>query len=219
MDKIIVTASHLAWIDELKLKLPGHESYPGFMLPGILVMSVVQVCYQHFSSEILMSKNHEGYLELLTMTAPIKPREAVAGYLLTGIVVASFAVLCFLLLVCLFLPGFHISLIAFVLFTTGLALFFTSAGIVVGVTVLDPHNLTTVSIFVTMPLTYLCGVFFPLEMYSQPIRMTIEVIPLIQAIAGLRSGAFPLFEISCVWAAAALAVIVATRMFEKNMHL
>jgi ABC-type multidrug transport system permease subunit len=89
----------------------------------------------------------------------------------------------------------------------------------VGVSVLDPHNLTTVSIFVTMPLTCLCSVFFPLVMCPQPIRMLIEAIPLTQAIAGLRSGVFPLFEISYVWVAAALAVIIAVRMFEKKMHL
>ena len=201
------------------VNMPGQSSYLQFMLPGVLMMCVVQVCYQHFSSEIWMSKNHEGYLELLTMAAPIKPHEAVAGYLLTGIVIAFFAVLCFLLPVWLFLPGFQISLSALVLFTIGLALFFTSAGIVVGVSVLDPHNLATVSIFVTMPLTYLCGVFFPLDMYPQPVRMLIEAIPLTQAIEGLRSGTFPLFEIAFVWAAAALAVIFAARMFERNMHL
>ncbi|OPY51430.1 MAG: ABC-2 type transporter [Methanosaeta sp. PtaU1.Bin060] len=201
------------------VNMPGRESYLSFMLPGILMMSVVQVTYQHFSSEIWMSKNHEGYLELLTMTAPIRPGEAVAGYLLTGIVVAFFAVLCFLLPVWLFLPGFRISLAALVLFTIGLALFFTSAGIVVGVKVLDPHNLTTVSIFVTMPLTYLCGVFFPLDMYPQPARVLVELIPLTQAIEGLRGGAFPFVEIGYVWAAAAVAVVFAVRMFEKNMHL
>lgn len=201
------------------VNMPGRESYLSFMLPGILMMSVVQVTYQHFSSEIWMSKNHEGYLELLTMTAPIRPGEAVAGYLLTGIVVAFFAVLCFLLPVWLFLPGFRISLAALVLFTIGLALFFTSAGIVVGVKVLDPHNLTTVSIFVTMPLTYLCGVFFPLDMYPQPARVLVELIPLTQAIEGLRGEAFPFVEIGYVWAAAAVAVVFAVRMFEKNMHL
>jgi len=201
------------------VNLPGRESYLSFMMPGILMMCVVQVCYQHFSSEIWMSKNHEGYLELLTMAAPIKPHEAVAGYLLTGIVVAFFAVLCFLLPVWLFLPGFHISFSALILFTIGLALFFTSAGIVVGVTVLDPHNLTTVSIFVTMPLTYLCGVFFPLDMYPQPVRMLIEIIPLTQAIEGLRAGGVPLFEIAFVWISAILSVIVAANMFEKHMHL
>jgi len=35
----------------------------------------------------------------------------------------------------------------------------------------------------------------------------------------LRSGAFPLFEIAYVWVAAVMAVMVATRMIEKNMHL
>ena len=201
------------------VSLPGRESYLSFMIPGILMMCVVQVCYQHFSSEIWMSKNHEGYLELLTMTAPIKPREAVAGYLLTGIVVAFFAVLCFLLPVWLFLSGFHISLVALILFTIGLALFFTSAGIIVGVTVRHPHNLTTVSLFITMPLTYLCGVFIPTEMYPKAARMLIEIIPLTQAIEGLRNGGVPIFEIAYVWAAAALAVIGAVRCFEKNMHL
>ncbi|NMC10611.1 MAG: ABC transporter permease, partial [Methanothrix sp.] len=201
------------------VSLPGRESYLSFMMPGILMMCVVQVCYQHFSSEIWMSKNHEGYLELLTMAAPINPREAVAGYLLTGIVVAFFAVSCFLLPVWLFLPGFQISLAALILFTIGLAIFFTSAGIVVGVSVLDPHNLTTVSIFVTMPLTYLCGVFFPLDMYPQPVRVLIGAIPLTQAIEGLRSGTFPLSEVAYVLAMAALAMIFAARCFEKNMHL
>lgn len=201
------------------VNMPGGQSYLGFMLPGILMMCVVQVCYQHFSSEIWMSKNHEGYLELLTMTAPIKPREAVAGYLLTGIVIAFFAVLCFLAPITLFLPGFQISYPALILLTIGLALFFTSAGIVVGVTVLDPHNLATVSIFVTMPLTYLCGVFYPPEMYPPAARVLIEIIPLTQAIEGLRSGAFPMFEIAYVWATAALSVVFAAWMFERNMHL
>ncbi|MDM7934690.1 MAG: ABC transporter permease [Methanothrix sp.] len=201
------------------VKMPGREPYLQFMLPGILMMCVVQVCYQHFSSEIWMSKNHEGYLELLTMAAPIRPREAVAGYLLAGIVIAFFAVLCFLLPVWLFLPGFHISLSALILFTIGLALFFTSAGIVVGVSVLDPHNLATVSIFVTMPLTYLCGVFFPTDMYPQPLRVLIEAIPLTQAIEGLRSGTFPLFEIAFVWAAAAMAAFSAAVIFERKMRL
>jgi len=49
--------------------------------------------------------------------------------------------------------------------------------------------------------------------------MLIEIIPLTQAIEGLRNGGVPIFEIAYVWAAAALAVIVAVRMFEKNMHL
>lgn len=201
------------------VKMPGREPYLQFMLPGILMMCVVQVCYQHFSSEIWMSKNHEGYLELLTMAAPIRPREAVAGYLLAGIVIAFFAVLCFLLPIWLFLPGFHISLSALILFTIGLALFFTSAGIVVGVSVLDPHNLATVSIFVTMPLTYLCGVFFPTDMYPPPLRVLIEAIPLTQAIEGLRSGTFPLFEIAFVWAAAAMAAFSAAVIFERKMRL
>ncbi|MFB3766069.1 MAG: ABC transporter permease [Methanotrichaceae archaeon] len=201
------------------VKMPGRESYLDFMLPGILMMCIVQVCYQHFSSEIWMSKNNDGYLELLTMTAPIKPHEAVAGYLLTGIVVAFFAVLCFLLPVWLFHPGFNISIGALILFTIGLSLFFTSAGIVVGVSVLDPHNLTTASIFVTMPLTYLCGVFFPMNMYPQPIRMLIEAVPLTQAIDGLRSGAFPLLQIVYVWTLAALSIAIAARIFEKKMHL
>jgi ABC-type polysaccharide/polyol phosphate export permease len=134
-------------------------------------------------------------------------------------VIAFFAILCFLLPVSLFLPGFQISYPALILFTIGLALFFTSAGIVVGVSVLDPHNLATVSLFVTMPLTYLCGVFFPPEMYPQVARVLIEIIPLTQAIEGLRNGAFPAFEIAYVWVMAALAVAVAIWMFEKNMHL
>lgn len=199
--------------------MPGRGSYLSFMLPGVLMMCVVQVTYQHFSSEIWMSKNHEKYLELLTMTAPIKPIEALAGYLLTGVVIGLFAVTCFLIPVVLFLPDFDIPLFSLLLFTMGLAIFFTAMGIIVGVRIVDPHNLTTVSIFITMPLTYLCGVFFPLDMYPEIVRWLIELIPLTQAIEGLRYGGFPLMQMIYVWSTAFLAALAATKIFERNMHL
>jgi ABC-type polysaccharide/polyol phosphate export permease len=56
-------------------------------------------------------------------------------------------------------------------------------------------------------------------MYPKAARMLIEIIPLTQAIEGLRNGGVPIFEIAYVWTMAAIAMIVATRMFEKNMHL
>jgi ABC-type polysaccharide/polyol phosphate export permease len=69
-----------------------------------------------------------------------------------------------------------------------------------------------------MPLTYLCGVFVPVEMYPPSFRLMIEVIPLTPAIEGLREGGLPIAEIIYVWCAAALAVVAAIKVFERNMH-
>jgi hypothetical protein len=46
----------------------------------------------------------------------------------------------------------------------------------------------------------------------------IEIIPLTQVIEGLRNGELPLAEIIYVWCAAALAVLTAIKVFERNMH-
>lgn len=199
--------------------MPGNASYLQFLLPGILMMSVVQVTFQHFSFEIWSSKNHEKYLELLTMTAPIKPFEAVAGYLLAGMTIALFAVACFMLPLSLFLPSLKVSLPSVALMAAGLGLLFTAVGIITGVCVVDPHNLSTVSIFVTLPLTYLCGVFFPMDMYPEPVKRIIDLIPLTRAIDGLRGDGFPLCEIAYVWAFAVLAASITVIIFKRKMHI
>lgn len=157
---IVVTTSWLAGINELNLKEPSQEDVFVLVIGG----------RPGHSGETARPRVLPGL-----HAAGNTDEERGAG-LLSIIVVAFFAVLCFLLPGCLFLPVFHILLIALVLFTIGLALFFTLVGIVVDVSVIDPRILTTVSIFVTMPRTYLRGVFFPLEMYPLPARMLIEAI-------------------------------------------
>jgi hypothetical protein len=55
-------------------------------------------------------------------------------------------------------------------------------------------------------------------MYPPPFGLMISVIPLTPAIEGLRGDGLPLAEIVYVWCTAALAVLAAIKIFERNMH-
>lgn len=194
----------------------GGSGYFEFILPGILMLTVMQVAYTHFSSEIWISRQVDKYLELLMMVAPIHPLEAVAGYLIAGVFISLFAVGCFLALAYLVLPGLSVSLPWIIAFGAGLGIFFTSLGIISGVSHTNPHHFSTTGVFILLPLSFLCGIFFPLDIYPKVVRLLVELIPLTQAVEGLR-GNNPLIRLLYVWCTGLLVVFLSAWVFKRRL--
>lgn len=192
-------------------------SYIQFLIPGILMMTIAQVTHHHFSFEVWAAKNYEKYLETLTMIAPIRPSEAVIGYLLAGVMIAIFTVISFLIPIYIFFRSTLISLPLLLLFTLGLGILFSATGFVTGIYFDDAHHLNIANSFIIIPLSFLCGVFFPLDLYPEPIRFLIELVPLTQAIEGLRGNAILLLQIGYVWITAVIAAIMAILVFKRKM--
>lgn len=84
----------------------GESAYFEYIFPGVLMISVMQASYTHFSTEIWISRQVDKYLELLMMVAPIYPLEAVAGYLIAGTLISLFAAGCFVLMAMVLEPKF-----------------------------------------------------------------------------------------------------------------
>ncbi len=137
----------------------GEISYFNYIFPGVLMISVMQASYTHFSSEIWISRLVDKYLELLIMVASIYPLEAVAGYLIAGTFISLFAAGCFVLMAMLVVPGLSISLGWLFGFTAGLGIFFVSLGIISGVSHTDPHIFSATNTLIILPLSFLCGIF------------------------------------------------------------
>lgn len=195
---------------------PGSGDYFAYIFPGILMITVMQVCYTHFSGEIWISRKVDRYLDLLMMVAPIHPVEAVAGYMLAGVPITFFAVGCFLALACLVMQYLTLSLAWLAGFSAGLAVFFTSLGIISGVSHDDPHNFTATGTLILLPSSFLCGIFFPLDVYPEAVRFFIGIIPLTQAVEGLRSDA-PLKHLLYVWGVALFTAAVSARVFYRKI--
>jgi ABC-type multidrug transport system permease subunit len=194
----------------------GGSAYFEYIFPGVLMISVMQASYTHFSTEIWISRQVDKYLELLMMVAPIYPLEAVAGYLIAGTLISLFAAGCFVLMALLVVPGLTISLGWLFGFTVGLGIFFVSLGIISGVTHTDPHLFATTNTLIILPLSFLCGVFFPLDVFPKAIRFLLELIPLTQAVEGMRSSA-PLKHLLYVWVTALFTAVVSARVFHRKL--
>ncbi|NPV28121.1 MAG: ABC transporter permease [Firmicutes bacterium] len=194
----------------------GGNTYFEYVFPGILMITVMQVSYTHFSSELWISRQVDKYLELLMMVAPIYPLEAVAGYLIAGIFISLFAVGCFLVMAYLVIGSSSVSLGWLIGFSAGLGVFFTSLGIISGISHTNPHHFTTTGTLILLPLSFLCGIFFPLELYPKAVRCFIELVPLTQAVEGLRSSS-PLRHLLYVWGVALFTAIVSARIFHRKI--
>ncbi len=199
------------------VRMPGGTPYIQFLIPGILMMSTAQVTHLHLSFEVLAARTYEKYLELLTMVAPIRPYEAVIGYILTGVMIAIFNVIIFLIPIYIFFRTTFISLPLLLVFTVGVGILFSATGFSAGIYFDDPHHLSIVNSLVITPLSFLCGVFFPLDFYPEQIRLLIELVPLTQAIEGLRGDGILLFQVGYVWITAIIAVVLAIVIFKRKM--
>ena len=193
----------------------GTIAYFSYVFPGILLLTVMQVCYGHFSAEIWLSRRVDKYLELLMMVAPIRPVEAVLGYLIAGIIITFFAAICFLLVAWAILKTIPFSLGWMAVFATGLAVFFTAMGIIAGVSFNNPHHKGAADTLLLLPLSFTCGVFFPLDVYPEEIRWLFYLVPLSQAVEGLREQS--IWQLTYVWSTAIVAALAATYVFRRRL--
>jgi ABC-2 type transport system permease protein len=194
----------------------GSSAYFVFIFTGVLMISVMQATYTHFSTEIMVARRGDKYLELLMMVAPISSLEAVAGYLFASIFISLFAAGCFIAVALLLVPGLNVALWWLLGFSTGLGVFFAALGIIIGVIFTDTKKFTTANTLILLPLSFLCGVFFPLDVFPQAIRYVLELIPLTQAVEGLRSGT-PLLHLLYVWVLALVMAVITAKVFKHKI--
>ena len=194
----------------------GSGSYFEFIFPGVLMISVMQATYTHFSTEIMVARRGDKYLELLMMLAPISPLEAVAGYLFASIFISLFAAGCFIAVALLLVPELTVATWWLLGFSAGLGVFFAALGIIIGVIFTDTKKFSTANTLILLPLSFLCGVFFPLDVFPQAIRYVLELIPLTQAVEGLRSST-PLLHLLYVWALAVITAVIAAKVFKRKI--
>lgn len=138
----------------------GH-SYLEFIIPGLIIMGMINNSYQNTASSILISKFHGNIHDLLV--APISYLEMMSAYVAGG-VVRGVMVGCITYLVSLL---FALLLPAHPLYLTLIALLtcitFAEVGILASVHSRSFDELSMVTNYILMPLTYLSGVFYSIH--------------------------------------------------------
>ncbi len=175
-------------------KMPSHQGvdYLAFLIPGLMMMGLMNNAFQNSSSSIVSSK-FSGDLEDLRV-APLSNQQIIwamsLGALVRGLVVS---VITFLVgsLFCYYQSGEILQIthpiLTFYFIVVG-GLIFGLLGISVAFWATTFDQLSAFSAFILLPLTYLGGVFLSIENLHPIWQMISKMNPLLYLINGLRYG-------------------------------
>lgn len=164
----------------------GGFSYMEFIVPGLIMMSVITNSYANVSSSFFSSKFQHNIEEL--MIAPVPTWIIVLGYvgggmsraILIGIIVTTIS---------MFFVDVHIhnlgAIVLTLLLTSSL---FSTAGLINGIFGKSFDDISIVPTFILTPLTYLGGVFYSLTLLPEFWQMVSKINPIVYMVSGFRYG-------------------------------
>ncbi|HET6435677.1 MAG TPA: ABC transporter permease [Xanthomonadaceae bacterium] len=162
----------------------GGVSYGAFIIPGLLMLSLLNESISNASFGIYMPKWAGTIYELLS--APVSPFEVVVGYVGAAATKSVLLGALILLTARLFVP-YEIQhpgwMLCFLLLT---ALSFSLFGFIIGLWADDFQKLQVVPLMVMTPLTFLGGAFYSIDMLP-PVWQKITLFnPVVYLISGVR---------------------------------
>ena len=201
----------------------GRLSYTAFLIPGLVMMSVLQNAFANTSSSLIQSKV-TGNL-VFVLLAPLSHFEFYAAYILAAVfrgVVVGFGV--FLITAWYGLPAIEYPLWILTFAFLGAAIL-GSLGLIAGIWADKYDQLAAFQNFVIMPATMLSGVFYSIHSLPPAWQVVSHFNPFFYMIDGFRYGFFGISDIppwnSLVIVACFFIVVsvIALRLLQKGYKL
>ncbi|MEN9863923.1 MAG: hypothetical protein RLZZ601_1687 [Pseudomonadota bacterium] len=201
----------------------GRLNYTAFLIPGLVMMSVLQNAFANTSSSLIQSKV-TGNL-VFVLLAPFSHLEFYAAYVLAavfrGIVVGSGV----LLITAWFaMPSFEYPLWIMTFALLGAAIL-GSMGLIAGIWADKYDQLAAFQNFIIMPATMLSGVFYSIHSLPAAWQVVSHFNPFFYMIDGFRYGFFGVSDIS-PWNSLAIVACffvvvsaIALRLLQKGYKL
>ena len=182
--------------------------YVDFIVPGLILMSVISNSYANVVSSFYSSKFQHNIEELLI--APLPNFIILAGYVAGGVVVGVVVTLVSLLFTDLSIHSYAVTLVVFVL----TSVLFATAGFINAVYANSFDDISIVPTFVLTPLTYLGGVFYSIGMLPTFWQQVSLANPVLYMVNAFRYGLLGVSDIA-MWQAFTiiLGFVVALGMF------
>ncbi|MGM0219466.1 ABC transporter permease [Enterococcus sp. AZ126] len=181
-------------------------SYMEFIVPGLIMMSVITSSYANVSSSFFSQKFQKNIEELLV--APVPTHIIIWGFVIGGLG-RSVLVGTLVTMISLFFVPLHVyswSIVIITLLMT--AILFSLAGLLNGIFAQSFDDVSIVPTFVLQPLTYLGGVFYAISMLP-PIWQTISKInPIVYMISGFRYGFLGTIDVPIVFSLLILILFI-----------
>ena len=201
----------------------GHLSYTAFLIPGLVMMSVLQNAFANTSSSLIQSKV-TGNL-VFVLLAPLSHFEFYAAYILAAVfrgVVVGLGV--FLVTAWYGLPPIEYPLWILSFAFLGAAIL-GSMGLIAGIWADKYDQLAAFQNFLIMPATMLSGVFYSIHSLPPAWQTVSHFNPFFYMIDGFRYGFFGVSDIS-PWNSLVIIAcffvvvsVVALRLLQKGYKL
>lgn len=172
----------------------GGFSYMEFIVPGLIMMSVITSSYANVSSSFFSAKFQRNVEELLV--APVPNWIIILGFVGGGV---ARAVLIGIIVTCvsLFFVDVKIHNIWIIIVTLLLtASLFATAGLVNAIYAKSFDDISIIPTFVLTPLTYLGGVFYSLTLLPEFWQWVSKVNPVVYMVNGFRYGFLGVSDVS-----------------------
>ncbi len=179
----------------------GGMPYMDFIVPGLIMLSVITNAYGNITSSFFGAKFGRHVEELLV--SPLPPWIILAGYV-SGAVFRSLAVGVLVWLVAGVFSGFHMHN-AWVTFSILIltAVVFALGGFINAIYAQKFDDISIIPTFVLQPLTYLGGVFFSVSLLPGVWQTLSLVNPIVYMVSAFRYGLLGINDIP-LWIAYAI---------------
>lgn len=212
-----------AHVMENRLQVYGSIRYTAFLVPGLVMMSVLQNAFANSSSSLIQSKITGNIVFVLL--PPLSYWEFFAAYVLAAVVrglIVGAAV------IAVTVPFVHLPMLEpwwVVLFAAAGSALLGTLGVIAGVWAEKIDQVAAFQNFLVMPLTLLSGVFYSIHSLPAFWQRLSHFNPFFYMIDGFRHGFFgvsdvdPLRSLAVVAAALAVATTIALAMLKGGYKL
>lgn len=194
----------------------GGFDYIQFVVPGLIMMSVLTNSYSNVTSSFFSAKFQRSIEEVLV--SPTPNYIILLGYCLGG-VTRGLAVGVAVTILALFFTQLPMHnwfvTVAIVVLT---AMLFALAGFINAVYANTFDDISIVPTFVLTPLTYLGGVFFSIELLSEFWQGVAKLNPILYMVNAFRYGMLGVSDVDIRFAFAGLVICVVV-LFAVGLHL
>ncbi len=187
--------------------IQGGYTYMQYIVPGLVMMSIITNSYGNISSSFFGAKFSRAVEEMLV--SPMPNWVILTGYV-AGAVVRGLAVGVLVLGIALFFTSLRIAhpAITFASVLLG-AVIFSLAGFVNAVYAKKFDDIALVPTFILTPLTYLGGVFYSIQMLGEPWQAISRINPILYMVNAFRYGVLGISDVHVGWAFVVMLAFVA----------
>ena len=181
-------------------------SYMEYIVPGLIMMSVITNSYSNVASSFFSSKFQRNIEELLV--APVPNYIIILGFVMGGVVRGLLVgtIVTFVSLFFVDLQVDHWGIIIATVFMTSVV--FSLGGLINAVYARTFDDISIIPTFVLTPLTYLGGVFYSISLLPEFWQGVSKLNPIVYMVNAFRYGFLGVSDVSIVTSFSVLTVFV-----------